>query len=128
MRKLFLGLALSLVATAASAEWVLVTTSKVGEIKVYLDPATKNRAGNIVKIWELQDYPKPLVQNNRASYSTRIYRQYDCAEATHQVLSSASFSGRMLTGEMFNSLHHLGPKEFIPPESMGEALLNFACK
>ena len=128
MRKLFLGLALSLMATAASAQWVLVTTSNVGEIKVYLDPATKKRAGNIVKIWELQDYPKPIVQNNKASYSTRIYRQYDCSEATHQVLSSTDFTGRMLTGEMFNTLNHPGPKEFTPPGSMVEALLNFACK
>ena len=98
MRKLFLGLALSLMATAASAQWVLVGGSNVGD-KYYGDPSTKRRTGNVVRMWEVSDYLKPSALDGKLVYSQRLYRQYDCAERTAQILQVSSFAGQMAAGE-----------------------------
>jgi hypothetical protein len=127
MRKFLLGLVLSLVATVASAEWVLLGQSSRGD-KIYVDPATKSRNGNIVRMWSLSDYAKPQVSDTKPYSSDRGYFQFDCAERTSQLLRLTSFTGPMLTGEMEGSVNNPGKIIFIAPDTVQEALLNFACK
>jgi hypothetical protein len=127
MRKLLIGLVLSVVASAASAEWVLVVTTAAGD-KSYADPKTKRRTGNTVRIWEIADFAKPMVTDRIPFYSNRIYRQYDCAERTGQSLQITSFVGQMATGAIEGTLNTPGSKSFIAPNTIGEALLDFACK
>ncbi len=127
MRKLLIGLALSLFATVASAEWVLVTELDTGE-KFYSDPTTKKRTGDIVRIWELQDYPKPVVLDGKPVYSMRLYYQYDCAERTTQILQNTTFAGKMATGDSFATSTQPGTKTFISPRTVSDTLINFACK
>ncbi len=68
MRKLMIGLALSVMATAAQAQWVLVVQSTNGD-KLYSDPTTKRRTGNFVRIWQMYEYAKPDAFNGKAYYS-----------------------------------------------------------
>lgn len=157
MRKLLVGLALSLVATAASAEWAFVQTT-IG-IMFYADPTTKNRTRNVVRMWDLKEYGKPQVQDvqpyssvrsyqqaghaipqrdlnfvkpqvqdKNTYYSVRSYQQYDCVERTMQSLQMTAFEGSMGTGEALGSDNKLGDKQFIASGTVGEALLNYACK
>jgi len=127
MRKLLLGLVLSLGATAASAQWVLVTEASSGD-KFYADPTTKRRTGNLVRIWMLQDYPKPEVVLGQAYYSDKMYRQYDCVERTSQSLQNTSFEGRMGSGQSLGTSTQPTSVSFVAPDSIGDTLLNFACK
>ena len=127
MRKLLIGLVLSLVATAASAEWVLAFEAGTGE-KFYANPTTKKRTGDTVRIWELQDFSKPAVLDGKPVYSIRLYRQYDCAERTGQSLQTATFAGNMAAGESLGISTQPGTKRFIAPGTAANAMLNFACK
>jgi hypothetical protein len=129
MRKLLIGLVLSLVATVtlAQPQWVLVVTATDGD-KTYADPSTKKRTGNVVRIWELRDSKNPVVVGGKALYSDRGYFQYDCSEGTRQYLQSAGFSGQMGTGELVGSDNRPSEKLFVAPGSVSEVLLNHACK
>ncbi len=127
MRKLLIGLCLSLVATVASAEWVLVTRTADGN-KHFADPSTKRRVGTIVRIWEISDYGKPRSAGGDVYLSDRNYWQYDCVERTRQYLQATVFAGKMATGEMVFSFNLPGNKEFVAPNTVAEHLFNFACK
>ncbi len=128
MRKLVIGLALSVTATAASAQWVFVAENSDGE-KFYADPSTKTRKGNIVRMWEMQDYPKPKALGWRdKAHSARFYEQYDCAERTSQTLQTHGFAGRALTGAQVGTVSQPSDKYFTPPNTPAEVILNFACK
>ena len=126
MKKMLLGLSLTVLATAASAEWVLVDSNTRGDM--YADTATKSRTGRIVRIWAAVDYLKPKVWNGKAYFSSRIYYQFDCGERTLQGLQITGFTGKMLTGEVAGSDNKPGDKSFSEPGTSGETLLNFACK
>jgi hypothetical protein len=128
MRKLLIGLALSFIATAASAEWAFVVSETPSGDRYLADPTTQKRTGNVVRIWQLTDYVKPLVIGGKAYYSVRAYMHYDCAERTQQILQLAFFAGKMLTGELGVADNQLRDKQFIAPQTTGEAMLNFACK
>ncbi len=127
MRKLLLGLALSLVATAASAQWVEVTSDGRGSI-LYADPTTKKRTRNFVRIWTLIDYAKPRPLADTVYQSRRGYEQVDCSERTVQTLQSTSFAGKMATGEILSMSDDPGTKSFVEPRSIAERLFDFACK
>ena len=130
MRKLLIGISLSVMATAtqAQAQWVLVTKAKNGNM-FYADPTTKRRTDNVVRIWELSDYVTPVAVNGKLIYSHRSYRQYDCTERTEQTLQFNSFLGPMASGVSNATVKVPGnEKTFVSPRSVPEALLNFACK
>lgn len=130
MRKLLVGLALSLVATAAAAEWVLVSHTKYGEDRYYADPTTKRRTGNIVRMWTLQDYLKPevAVGVNKVFYSVLVYRQFDCVEETVQIRQTNVYTGQMASGEMIVAENEPLRKISPAPGSHNIRLFNFACK
>ncbi len=127
MWKFLIGLAFSLAASAAQAQWVLVTVGDNGD-KFYVDPTTKSRSGNVVRIWTLQDYQKPEVILGKPSYSDRVYQRFDCAERTNQILQETAFVGRMGTGESLGSSTKPGAKSFVAPGTAANSMLNFACK
>jgi hypothetical protein len=127
MRKLLIGLVLSVVASAAQAQWVLVTPDIDGD-NYYTEPTTKKRTGNIVRMWELVDFKKPKAFADKTYSSERVYWQYDCSEGTRQYLQSHGYSGQMGAGEMIGTTTQAGVKFFVPPNTAAEALLNFACK
>jgi hypothetical protein len=130
MRKLLIGLALSVMASAtqAQAQWVLVQQAKGGD-KFYADPTTKRRTNNVVRVWELSDYLQPVSVSGKLIYSQRSYLQYDCAERTYEILQLNSFLGPMASGVSLPTVKGLGnDKTFVSPGSVREATLNFSCK
>jgi hypothetical protein len=127
MKRLFTTALLSLTCFVANAEWVLVSEIE-SELKIYADPATKRRTGNVVRMWSLFDFAKPAAWNGKAYYSSRIYKQYDCVEKTSQTLQSTRFAGKMLLGELVDSDNIPRDKSFVAPDTAGEHMLNFACK
>ena len=118
---------MSLGATVASAEWVLLENNESGD-RFYVDPASKRRTGTVVRIWVAVNYSSPKVWNGKAYYSSRIYYQYDCAERTSQGLQVSGFAGKMLTGDVIGSDTQPGNKSFIAPDTAGQTLFHFACQ
>jgi hypothetical protein len=126
MKRLLFITLLSLTGFSAKAEWVLANVSNAGN--AYVDPTSIKRTGNIVRVWELVDYAKPQVVAGMAYQSDRVLRQYDCVEKTSQLLQIATFSGKMLAGEVVITDTKAYPPAFVAPGSNGDVLLNFACK
>ncbi len=126
MKRLLIGLTLSLTATAASAGWVLIGTLNGNSF--YADPLTITRTGNIVRMYGMDDLAKPSVITGKASYSAGYNTQYDCAGKTIQILQIALFSGQMLTGEVLLSGTQNSDKVNVVSGTMHEAMLNFACR
>jgi hypothetical protein len=128
MKKLLIGLALSLFGTAASAEWVLVSTANDGETKFYADPTTKKRTGSVARMWGLQAFSKPEIFSGKTHYSSRIYYQYDCVEGTVQILQLTGFTGQMASGQLLFTANEGAKKLFVEPKSNDSHMLDFACK
>ncbi len=127
MKRLLIGLALSLLTAAAHSQWVFVTENE-NEAKVYADPSTKRRTGSVVRLWELASYGRPNVIEGTAYYSDRAYVQYDCAERTRQILQITGFAGKMASGDQVGSDNQPRRKSFIEPGSVGVSMINYACK
>ena len=127
MKRLLATTLLSLVCFVAHAEWVLVTTG-ADDNNYYSDPTTKRRTGNVVRIWELTEYKKSGVFEGKTYNSDRTYWQYDCSEGTRQYLQSNAFSGKMATGELVGSSTRSGAKFFVPPRTVANTMLEFACQ
>lgn len=127
MRKLLIGLALSVMATAASANWVLVANGNNGD-NYYADPTTKKRTGNIVRIWVMQDYLKPEISSGKLSFSSVVYLEYDCINSKIKNLQGTEFLGQMATGEVLGTHKPTANEKFVPPGSVANIIFNYACK
>jgi hypothetical protein len=127
MRKLLIGLALSVMATAVQAQWVFVGTAPNGN-KWYADPTTKSRTGNVVRIWEIVDHVEPKLFDGQTYRSERALMQMDCFERTRQILKSEGFSGKMATGKWVGSNNKPSRTNVVPSDTFGWKMLNFACK
>lgn len=96
--------------------------------KFYVDPTTKRRTGNVVRIWEMIDFLKPSALSGRLIYSQLLYSQYDCDERTSQILQIDSFLGQMASGESLGVDNRPDIKIFVPPRSTGGVMLDLVCK
>ena len=63
------------------AEWVLVSGDDEAGLKVYVDPATLRRNGNLAKMWQLYDYKTVQTVAGDSLLSMKRFNEYDCAEA-----------------------------------------------
>jgi hypothetical protein len=128
MRNLFLGLTLCVFPTVTFAEWVYV--GQVPDVvKVYVDPATKSRLGNIGRIWMLTDYMQPsFAADGKPFYSSKRFNQYDCNEKMGQVQKIVVYTGKMLTGEVVGSGNQPSKMEPVQPSTVDNLVLRSACE
>ena len=77
MYKVFLMLLLAVVSSSVRAEWVMVGSSDAST--TYADPATISKAGNIVKMWWMDDFKKAdAAANGKAYMSMKGQDEFDC--------------------------------------------------
>ncbi len=126
MRKLLIGLFLSLVAASANAEWVLVAEGNNGD-KFYADPKIINREGSTIKLWVLTSYAKPKAGDGKSYQSDSIYQLFDCVYGTVQPQTLTSYVGKMGNGEMVRLINRSGAATAAAPNSSAAFLLKFAC-
>lgn len=86
----------------AYAGWIAVEKNNqlAGIMTVYVDPGTIHRKGNLVTMWQLIDFK--IMQGGRSPSrfsSTKIHKQFDCAEERLRLLALTDFWGNMGTGE-----------------------------
>ena len=111
----------------AYAEWVTVGgNDQIGMI-TYADPGTIRREGNLVKMWQLNDFKTVQTVEGNSFFSTKKQREFNCAEERTRILSATQFSGNMGTGKVV--WHNSDEQKWEPvvPESIGHTLWEFTC-
>ena len=114
----------------AYAEWVSIEESNqlAGIMTVYFDPDTIRRKGNLVTMVQLIDFK--TMQGGRSPSrfsSTKIQKEFDCAEERLRLLALTDFWGNMGTGEPAGAYVDGGNWVPVEPESLNHALWKVAC-
>ena len=123
MKKLLLTLMLVVASTSATAEWVKVAAD-VDEVTYYADPDTIRESGNMIKMWVMNDYK---IVENLDGLSARSKKEFGCNKKQYRDLFISLHSGHMGRGETLFIHNERGDWESTPPDSVVEAILEFAC-
>jgi hypothetical protein len=114
------------------AEWMAIGQQyqSPGLQTVYIDPDTIQRAGSRVTVSAMIDWT--WMQGNRSPtrfYSTRMTKQFDCAEQLVRSLAATDFYGHMGSGEPIGGSGHTGESHWInvEPKSLNQGLWEVAC-
>ena len=95
---------------------------------VYVDSNTIRKEGSLVTMWQLIDFK--TMQGGRSPSrfsSTKIHKEFDCAEKRLRLLAFTEFSRRMGTGIAANG--YVDKDNWLPvkPDSINHALWEVAC-
>jgi hypothetical protein len=110
----------------AWAEWVAVGTSEPSTL--YADPASIQKAGDLVKMLDLLDFKSAQVTGNYRYQSSKTLSEYDCKGEQSRILYFSWHSARMGRG---NIVHiDSDSNEWLPiaPRSGVEKLWKIACE
>ncbi len=123
MKRLMLVLmALTFSATVA-AEWV-----KVGETEdtvLFLAPDTFRKAGNLRRVWEIQDFKADVFGDGVRSL--RYQSEYDCMGGGLRVLYLQAFKSQMAIGEALNVPFNGKDWVPVPANSIASISLGVVC-
>lgn len=127
MKHLLITSLLSLFCFAAHAEWIEITKSVTGDT-YYVDPATKKRKGNIVRMWDFVVLAKPaLTMDNKPYSSEKTHLAYNCDEDTFQILYIAGYPDKRGESSVLFVMGTPSRWQSIVPNSTLDARLKFAC-
>lgn len=113
---------------SAYADWEMRLGSDETEEKIYVDPDTIRRKGNLVKMWILEDYRTLQTVGGASFLSHRAQCQFDCAEESIRELSSSYHSGHMATGTIIWTNSDEGKWKPVAPRTIGYYLWGLACR
>lgn len=123
---------LALIHSPALAGWVAMDDryQSPGLQTVYIDPNTIHSEGNLVTLSALIDWK--WMQGNRSPnrfFSTKITKQFDCAEKQVRSLAATDFYGHMGTGEIIGGGGHTSERHWvvIEPGTINKGLWEVAC-
>ena len=132
MLKTVLTILLLATSGSALAKWVQVGGND--DIATYVDPTTIRKSGNKVKMWTLMDYStqqqhKISDQTGKPYRSGKIQEEYDCKEEQSRMLYFSCHSENMGAGDVVCESSD-ATKNWIPvpPGSLEDTILKFACK
>lgn len=126
MRKAILMMLLAVVSSSALAQLVEIGNDKT--ITIHADPATIQRVGNKVIMWEVGDFKGANVAGGKSFRSMRKQQEYECKEKQIRTLRTILFSDSMGKGEVVHADHKPRNWEPISPGSYGDFLWRTACK
>ena len=121
--------------SAFAANWVLVGASDNSQS--FIDTESMIRAGNKVQCWVSTNYNEPQTDilavdfKNDKYLSDLFFIEYDCYNRTRIALEFTEYSQKDRRGSVVKTLSSIASSSDpsrIRPESVDEALLNFACK
>jgi len=127
MTRLLLITLLLLSSTSAYAEWIPVGGNDPIGMTTYVDPDTIRRKGELVKIWQLNDFKTVQIVGENSFLSAKKQREFNCAEERTRILAATQFSGNMGTGRVVWGNSNEQKWEPIVPESIAQTLWEFAC-
>jgi hypothetical protein len=111
----------------AYAEWVLTSGDDEVGLKVYVDPESIRRKGNLAKMWQLYDYKTVQTVAGDSLLSIKRYNEFDCVDARTRMLAYTWFSGNMATGKVVYSTPDEQQWEPVVPRTINRALWKVAC-
>ena len=112
----------------AFAEWVLTSGDDEVGLKVYVDPESIRRKGNLAKMWQLYDYKTVQTVAGDSLLSIKRYNEFDCVEARTRMLAYTWFSGNMATGKVVYSTPDEQQWEPVVPRTINRTLWKVACE
>jgi hypothetical protein len=128
MHKAILMTLLAVVSGSAEAAWVEVAADENSTL--YVEPATINNAGNMVKMRHLVGFKvaraTPIGKRYMVNSSVN-QDEYDCRKKRRRILFFSWRSGQLGEGEVIYDNYNSGIWERIPPKSMRETLWKIAC-
>ncbi len=109
------------------AEWVLTSGDDEAGLKVYVDPDSIRRKGNLAKMWQLYDYKTVQTVAGDSLLSIKRYNEFDCTEERTRMLAYTWFSGNMATGKVVYSTPDEQQWEPVVPRTINRTLWKVAC-
>ena len=128
MKRLLLITLLALSSGPVYAEWISVGGNDPIGMTTYVDPDTIRRKGNLVKMWQLNDFKTVQTVEENSFLSAKKQREFNCAEERTRILAATQFSGNMGTGRVVWVNSDEQKWEPIVPESIAQTLWEFACR
>jgi hypothetical protein len=112
-------------ATSDATTWIVV--GRAHTFTVYANPATIQRAGSMVTVWEMKEYNTAQMYDGEPYMSQKTQNEYDCKEGQSRILALSLHSENMGGGKTVWSAPD--PDEWHPVASirLGEASRKFAC-
>tara|TARA_B100000686_G_scaffold277648_1_gene297233 strand:+ start:560 stop:949 length:390 start_codon:yes stop_codon:yes gene_type:complete len=103
MKKLLVTLFLIFFSSNTLAEWVLLQAGK--ESNEYIDSATIQSSGNLVKMWSLTNISKNIknIRPGEKSFTIKAIHEYDCKEHKSRALFISWYNDYMGTGRIVRS-------------------------
>lgn len=129
MGRIFLMSILTIVSSAAMADWVKINNKD--NLTTYVDPSTISKDGNIVKMWGVVDLKESRKEQDGKSFlSAKGLQEFNCEAKQIRKLSLTLFSGNMGVGEVVHTYSDADKWKWTPvePGSISETMLNAACK
>ena len=126
-RRLFLITLLVLNSSPAYAEWVEIGGNDQIGMTTYAAPGTIRRKGDLVKMWQLNDFKTLQTVEDNSFLSTKKQREFNCAEERTRILAVTQFSGNMGNGKVVWGNSNEQKWEPVVPESISQTLWEFAC-
>ena len=128
MKRIFAIVLLSFAYSSAAAEWVPLDQTVKG--KVYVDPKTKKRDGDMVRLWTLFDYiqGQGMMFNGVLVQSVKDQKQFDCKNDTFRMISFVGHPGAMggdvalLSKDTPNAVW-----QSVVPETINQIIFDYAC-
>jgi hypothetical protein len=123
--KIILVLLLAVVSSSALAEWVDAGTNDTQ--RLYYDPATIKKTGDVVKMWHLHDYSEARDLAGKKYMSLRVLSEFDCWKNELRIFNETYHSGNMARGDVLSTVS--GPTKWqpVPRGSFNEILKKIAC-
>ena len=130
IRLLLTGTTVLLLATgAAHAEWTKIGVSNKADdaFTLYVDPATIQRHGNLVRMWDLQDFRRPQILNGQEYLSEKTQIEFDCQAKKARILATIDCAGRMCSGKVVYSDADTSDWTAVRANTLGELEWTAAC-
>ena len=113
----------------AQAEWTQIGISrKAGDaFTLYVDTATIQRNGNLVRIWVSQDFREPQTVDGQLYLSEKTQIEFDCEAKKARVLATIDCAGRMCSGKVVYSDADTSEWTAVGANTLGELEWKAAC-
>lgn len=128
MKTIALAAVLAVLCDRAFSEWSYVAAPDDGSAKYYMDKASVERSGPLVKAWELIDYFDPVVVDGKNVSSAAATKEYNCHQRSARIVATLVFDGRMGAGNIVGHAQLPGAEwAYIVPGSLDDGIMKIAC-
>jgi hypothetical protein len=107
------------------AEWLLVDGN--AKAKVYVDPESVTRKGDLVRVWVLDDLKTVHTRGFSKYLSIRAQEEHDCVKERFRLLALENFSGNMGAGDVIYKKSGESGWSPIPRGMLAQSVWKFVC-